>query len=379
VTRELLVGVGLASTGGTDVVLDLGPHHPSGHGALQLALSLDGDVIARAEPRVGFMHRGAEKLFEVRDYRQVLMLANRHDWLSAFSNELGVVLAVERIMGLQVPPRATWLRTLLAELNRVLSALLFLGAAPRAVGVPGPSAAAEREALQQVMEEVSGGRVHYMFNRVGGLKEDIPAGWPGRCRQSLGAVRSGLAPLAAVLRSGQFQDRTAATGVLSTELALSHGVSGPVGRASGVELDLRRDDPYLAYAELGFGSAAFPVVTGSGGDSAERFRCLLDQVEVSLEVVQACLERLPDGPVDVRLPKTVKAPEGSVYTWTENPLGVMGYYLVSRGDKVPWRLAMRTASFNNVSVLAHLLPGVPLADLVPVLASLFFIVGDLDK
>lgn len=364
-TRELLAGVGVAS--GADLVLDLGAAHPSTHGALQVALVLDGDTIVSADPVVGLLHRGAEKLFEVRDYRQVLVLANRHDWLSAFSNELGIALAVERMMGIDVPPRAVWLRTLLAELNRVLSHLMFLGAS-----LPGFPAFAEREGVQSVMEEATGGRLHYMANRVGGLLQDVPAGWTGRVGAAVAAVRGRLPELRA--RLDERLGPAAGVGVLRAADALSYGVSGPVARASGVDVDLRRDEPYLAYAELDV-----PVVLGTGGDVPARFGCLLDQVAVALDLVDACLAALPAGPVDVRLPKSVRPPEGATYCWTENPLGAMGYYLVSRGGTTPWRLAMRTASFNNVSVLPVLLPGVRLPDLPVVLASLFFVLGDVDK
>ena len=164
------------------MVLNIGPQHPATHGVLRLRLVLDGERIVSAEPIVGYMHRGAEKLFEVRDYRQIIVLANRHDWLSAFANELGVVLAVEQMLGMEVPERAVWARTLLAELNRVLNHLMFLGSYPLELGAITPIfyAFREREELQAVMEEVSGGRMHYMFNRVGGLKEDLPAGWTAR-------------------------------------------------------------------------------------------------------------------------------------------------------------------------------------------------------
>ncbi len=377
---QLTVGLG----GGpvpADVVLDLGAHHPSTHGMLRLALTLDGDRISTAEPVVGYMHRGAEKLFEVRDYRQVLVLANRHDWLSSFSNELGVVMAVERMLGMQVPPRAVWLRTLLAELNRVLNHLMFLGSYPAELAAVAPALGAHvgREAVQRVMEEMSGGRLHYMFNRVGGLLHDVPAGWTSRAGRALAEVRSGLDAVDRLVRDDEvFAARTRGIGVLTAQAIASYGVTGPVARASGFDMDLRRDEPYLAYAELGFGDA-FPVVLGTAGDSWERFRCLLDQVHVSLDLAEACLQRLPSGPVDVRLPKTVRAPEGSTYCWTENPLGVQGYYLVSRGEKTPWRLAMRTASFNNVSALPTLLPGLQVSDLVAVLGSLFFVIGDIDK
>ncbi len=190
-TTETMVGIGGAAES-TDMVLNIGPQHPSTHGVLRLKLVLDGERITRAEPVIGYMHRGAEKLFEARDYRQIIVLANRHDWLSAFSNELGVVLAVERMLGMEVPARAVWTRTLLAELNRVLNHLMFLGSYPLELGgiTPVFYAFREREVLQNVMEEVSGGRMHYMFNRVGGLKEDLPAGWTARAREAVSAVRS---------------------------------------------------------------------------------------------------------------------------------------------------------------------------------------------
>ena len=375
-TRTYVLGPGRVDD--ADVVLDLSPLHPSTHGGLRLALTLDGDRIVTAEPLVGYMHRGAEKLFEARDYRQILMLANRHDWLSAFANELGIALAVERMMGLEVPTRAVWLRTLLAELNRVLNALMFLGTYPLEIGAAAPlfSALREREALQHVMEEATGGRVHYMFNRIGGLLTDVPAGWVDRTRAVVAEVRTRVrADLDPVIRTDDvFAARTVGIGVVGLDVISSYGVSGPIARASGFDVDLRRDDPYLAYADLDV-----PVVLGSAGDAHERFRCLLDQVYVSLDLVDTCLDRLPGGPVNVKLPKTVRAPEGHIYVWTENPLGAMGYYLVSRGERAPYRLAMRTASFNNVSALPAVLPGTRVADLVTVLASMFFVVGDVDK
>src|ERR687888_1320130 len=192
-TTETMVGIGGAAES-TDMVLNIGPQHPSTHGVLRLRLVLDGERIRSAEPIIGYMHRGAEKLFEVRDYRQIIVLANRHDWLSAFANELGVVLAVERMLGLEVPPRAVWARTLMAELNRVLNHLMFLGSYPIELGAITPIfyAFREREALQAVMEEATGGRMHYMFNRVGGLKEELPAGWLGRVRQAVATVRTGV-------------------------------------------------------------------------------------------------------------------------------------------------------------------------------------------
>ena len=380
--RELVVATGDLAT--ADMVLNIGPQHPATHGVLRLALTLDGERILRADPVIGYMHRGAEKLFEARDYRQIIVLANRHDWLSSFSNELGVVLAVERMLGMEVPQRAVWARTLLAELNRVLNHLMFLGSYPIELGAITPMfyAFREREELQEVMEEISGGRMHYMFNRVGGLKEDIPAGWPDRARRVIKLVRRRVRDdIDALVRGNDiFRARTRGVGVLSTELAQTYGVSGPIARASGVDFDLRRDEPYLAYGEIP--GDVLRVVVRNQGDCLARFECLLDQVYISLDIAEHCLDvmdSLPVGPINVRLPKVVKAPEGDTYAWTENPLGINGYFLVSRGEKTPWRMKLRTASFNNVQVLSELLPGCLIGDMVSILGSMFFVVGDIDK
>src|SRR6266516_3644493 len=214
-------GTGSAATP-ERLLINLGPGHPSGHGMLRLGLTLDGDRITAAEPVIGYVHRGAEKLFEARDYRQIIVLANRHDWLSAFNNELGVVLAVERLMGLEVPERAVWLRTALAELNRVLNHLMFLGSYPLEIGAITPVfyAFRERETIQGVMEEATGGRMHFMFNRVGGLREEVPAGWTRRAREAIDLVRRRLPDLDNLIRRNEiFMARTVGVGVLSASAA----------------------------------------------------------------------------------------------------------------------------------------------------------------
>ena len=393
--------------GGPEFLINLGPGHPSAHGMLRLRLTLDGDQITAAEPEIGFMHRGAEKLFEARDYRQIIVLANRHDWLGAFASELGVVLAAERLAGIEVPPRAVWARTMLAELNRALSHLAFLSAYPPEIAAepgageqgeaePGRTGGAEasgdgtvaagaqaafraREAIQSVMEEISGGRMHYMFNRVGGLKEEIPAGWLDRACHAIDDVRAALPVIGSPVAHDRFRARTGGVGVLTPAQVRQYGLSGPVARACGVDFDLRRDEPYLAYAEL---AGVLRVPTGTAGDCLARFECLRDQLAVSLDLAQECavrLSRLPQGPLSARLPKVFKVPEGHAYAWTEGPLGLSGYYLVSRGGKAPWRLKLRSASFSNMAVLPEVLPGHRVADLAPILGSLFFIVGDMDR
>ncbi len=378
--RVVGIGAGAKELATEDMILNIGPQHPSTHGVLRLRLTLDGERISTAEPIIGYMHRGAEKLFEVRDYRQIIVLANRHDWLSAFANELGVVLAAERMLGMEPPVRAVWARTLLAELNRMLNHLMFLGSYPLELGAMTPIFYAfdERERLQAVMEEISGGRMHYMFNRVGGLKEDLPLGWLDRVARTIAETRRRVPDIENLILGNEiFLARTKGVGVLSREQILQYGVSGPIARASGVDLDLRRDQPYLAYAEL-----PVKVVTRTAGDCHARFEVLLEQLKVSLDLADACVARLrdlPQGPVNQRLPKVLKVPEGHTYAWTENPLGINGYYLVSKGDKTPWRMKLRSASYSNVQVLREMLPGHLVADMVAILGSMFFVVGDIDK
>ncbi|MDN5795430.1 MAG: NADH-quinone oxidoreductase subunit D [Intrasporangium sp.] len=383
--RELTVGIGAGELATADMVLNIGPQHPATHGVLRLRIVVDGERIVSAEPIIGYMHRGAEKLFEVRDYRQITVLANRHDWLSAFSNELGLVMAAEDLLGMEVPERAVWARTLLAELNRVLNHLMFLGSYPLELGAITPVfyAFREREEVQAVMEEASGGRMHYMFNRVGGLYQDLPAGWLGRVTEAVAAVRRRLPDLEHLIVGNEILEaRTRGVGILPRELVLAHGVSGPIARASGLDLDLRRDAPYLAYADLFAPGGPGRVVTRTAGDCLARLEVLLEQTRVSLDLADACVEHLADlprGPINVKLPKVLKVPEGQIYCATENPLGFNGYYLVSRGEKTPWRLKLRSASFNNVSVLAEMLPGQLISDMVAILGSMFFVVGDIDR
>lgn len=378
--RVVGIGAGAKELATEDMILNIGPQHPSTHGVLRLRLTLDGERIATAEPIIGYMHRGAEKLFEVRDYRQIIMLANRHDWLSGFANELGVVLAAERMLGMEPPVRAVWARTLLAELNRALNHLMFLGSYPLELGAMTPLFYSfnERERIQAVMEEISGGRMHYMFNRVGGLKEDLPYGWLDRVSATVAETRRRVPDIEnLILHNEIFIARTRGVGVLTREQIMQYGVSGPIARASGVDLDLRRDDPYLAYPEL-----PVKVVTRGAGDCHARFTVLLEQLKVSLDLADACVDRLrslPPGPINQRLPKVLKVPEGHTYAWTENPLGINGYYLVSKGDKTPWRLKLRSASYSNIQVLREMLPGHLVADMVAILGSMFFVVGDIDK
>ena len=266
-----------------------------------------------------------------------------------------------------------------------MSHLVFLGSYPLELGAITPIfySFREREELQAVLEEATGGRMHLMFNQVGGLKADLPAGWLGRAESAIKAVRGRLPDLESLLVGNEIiHARARGVGVLTPEMIAEYGVSGPIARASGVDMDLRRDEPYLAYGELFVEGGPGRVVTRTEGDALARLECLLEQVHVSLDLAEHCLTvlgSLPQGPINGKLPKVLKVPEGHRYTQTENPLGFNGYYLVSRGEKTPWRLKLRSASFNNVAVLSAVLPGNLISDMVSILGSMFFVVGDVDK
>jgi NADH-quinone oxidoreductase subunit D len=361
-----------------EMILNIGPQHPSTHGVLRVVITLDGERITAAEPVIGYMHRAFEKLAETRDYRQIIALVNRHDWLSAYGNELGVALIVEKMMGLEVPPRAQWIRMLLTEWNRVLNHLMFLGSYGLELGAMTPMfyAFREREDIQALMESATGGRLHFTSCRVGGLKEDLPRGFLNHSRSLVKKIRNRLTDYEGLLLGNQiFKKRTVGVGELPGEVAKDYGVTGPILQASGVAEDSRKTEPYLFYDQV-----SFDVPTGENGDSFDRFNVLFGRIVESLRIIEQVNDMIPAGPIiPGKMPKTIKAPEGNYYLRTENSLGECGYYLVSRGDKYPWRMKMRTPSFSNVSMIPYLLPGILVPDLIAVLGSVFFVVGDVDR
>ena len=370
--------------GVTRIALPAG--HPAGHGALRLRLTIEGDTVVTADPIIGSVHRGAEKLFEVRDYRQILALANRHDWLGGFAGELTVALVVESALGMVVPERATWLRMVLAELSRLHSHLVFLGAAPHpdvppeAPRRPIADTSAAVDAVIDVFDDYAGTRMHPMVTAIGGLRVDAPTGWEDRVRLAVRAVGPILDEAAAAFADSAVAQRHTALGVLTREAAESFGATGPVGRASGLALDLRLSHPYLAYAAC----PPEPVVRDGapGGDARDRWAVLIEESRATLDLVTRCLEGLAaagPGPISIKLPKVVRVPEGQWYAATESPLGLAGVFLVSHGGKTPARLALRTPSWGTVAALAAMLPGTPVTAVADVIASVPFVMGDVDK
>jgi NADH-quinone oxidoreductase subunit D len=359
------------------ILLDLGPEHPSNAGLIELRLWIDGDTVTFARVVVGAMHRGAEKLFEVRDYQQILMLADRHDWQAPFFGELVVALVCEHMMGLEVPERAVWLRTLLAEHTRILSHCGFLGYVPhRAGGDPGLRDV--REKLRAQTLRLTGNRIHPMATRVGGLAVDADETWLSAERRVAEQTTRVAEAVLAMIDATPFADLTSGVALLDRETIQQFGVSGPPARASGIELDLRLQRPYLAYGELG--SLIIPPVRRSS-DAHSRLGVFAEELMISASLIIACIDRLRElpGPVSVRLGKIIRVPEGESYLAVEAPLGIAGVFLVSRGEKTPWRLKLRTPSFNNISSLERVLVGVRTEALEATLASIGYVVGDIDK
>ncbi|MFM7146209.1 MAG: hypothetical protein ACKOW5_07720 [Actinomycetales bacterium] len=369
--RRVRVGVGAARYLDVDLALDLGDLHPTGHAAMMLDLQVDDGIIVAADPLVGFLHRSAEKLFEARDYRQILMLANRHDWLSAFHAELGVALTVEHALGITPPERAVWARTLLAELTRITAMLLLLEPLT-------PTVLPWRERFITAQQLATGNRVHPMITRIGGLARPIDPEW----LDTVDALLDEFTPAWTAIGTEVEVIARGLQGiaVLSTAQATAFGASGPVGRASGVTIDLRWQPGYLAYPLLEPIAGTRDAMTN--GDAQSRYQQVAGEITSSIDRVRQCLvvvRRLGSGPVDVALPKVVRAPEGSWYLAIDGPLGMLGYLLVSRAERSPWRLKLRTPSFNHAQALTAALPGTTLDRLADALRSMFLVIGDIDR
>ena len=360
------------------MTLNIGPQHPATHGTLRIVARLDGEQVIEAEPIMGYMHRGYEKLTEVRTYPQVTTLINRIDWLGSFANEVPFILAAEQLMEIEAPPRAQWIRTILFELSRIANISLFLGDMGVQLGALTPVfyAFRDREFVLNQIEAVTGGRFHPNFDRIGGLKDDLPAGWIDETREVLAKMRSFCDELEDLLMGNEiFEVRTRGIGIIPADVGLAYGLSGANIRASGVDWDIRRDNPCgLVYDHLDW-----QVWTHPDGDSFARYWVRLQEVREATKLIEQMFDGLPSGPIMAKVPRIIKVPAGEAYAETENPLGAMGYYIVSKGDLVPFRVKIRSASFSNLSIAPWLLKGVYVPDIITILASLYFILGDIDR
>lgn len=360
------------------MTLNIGPQHPATHGTLRIIARLDGEQVIWAEPSAGYMHRGYEKLTEVRSYPQVTALINRIDWLGSFANEVPFILAAEKLMGVEAPPRAQHIRTILFELSRIANVSLFLGDLGVQMGAVTPVffAFRDREYVLNLIEAATGGRFHPNFDRIGGLKDDLPAGFIDETRTVMKKLRNFCDEIEGLLFGNEiFQSRMRGIGVIPKDVALQYGLSGANLRASGVDWDLRRDQTL----PMAWNKVDWKVWTHPDGDSFARCWVRLQEVRESTKIVDQLLDTIPSGPVMAKVPKIIKVPEGEAWVSTENPLGEMGYYVVSQGDQGPFRVKIRSASFNNISIVPWVLKGVYVPDIITILASLYFILGDIDR
>ena len=360
------------------MTLNLGPQHPATHGTLRIIVRLDGEQVVSAEPVMGYMHRGYEKLTEVRTYPQVTTLVNRIDWLGSFANEVPFILAAERLMEVEAPARAQWIRTALFELSRIANVVLFLGDMAVQLGATTPVfyAFRDREFVLNQIESVTGGRFHPNFDRIGGVKDDLPKGWIQETKDVLVRINSFCEEMEDLVVGNEiFQTRTRGIGIIPADTGLAYGLSGANIRSSGVDWDLRRDGGVgLIHDQLDW-----KVWTHPDGDSFARYWVRLQEVRESCKMVGQILDGIPSGPIMAKVPRIIKVPPGEAYVETENPLGIMGYYIISKGDLVPYRVKIRSASFNNVSITPWVLKGVYVPDVISILASLYFILGDIDR
>ncbi|MFZ4693996.1 MAG: NADH dehydrogenase (quinone) subunit D [Verrucomicrobiia bacterium] len=389
---------------GERMVLNMGPSHPSTHGVLRLVIEMDGEVITKATPDIGFLHRGDEKIAENMTYTQFIPYTDRLDYIAPLANNVAYALAVEKLLGVQdlLPRRCQYIRVMCCELARVSSHLLGVGCFAMDLGAMTVFlyTFTEREHIYNLCESLTGARFTTSYTRIGGLARDLPEGWLDqvatfipRCWKTLDETEK------LISRNRIFVDRTKGVGILKPEVAVDYGVTGPNLRGSGVDFDLRRNHPYLVYPELDF-----EVVVGSAGDCYDRYLVRIEEMRQSLRILKQCIANMPGGPVSLDDPKIVlpkkekvltkmeelihqfilvtqgfNAPAGEVYFEAENPKGQLGFYINSRGGGTPHRLKIRGPSFANLSVLPHLLPGHMLSDATAILGSLDFVMGECDR
>ena len=389
---------------GEKMVLNMGPSHPATHGVLRIILEMDGEIITKADPDIGYLHRGDEKIAENMTYTQFIPYTDRLDYLAPLANNVAYALAVEKLMGIdgQLTPRCQYIRVICCELARVSAHLLGLGAFAMDVGALTVflHTFAQRETVYNLAEALTGARFTTSYTRIGGLSRDIPPGWLDAVRKFLDECAIAIDESDKLLtRNRIWVDRTKDVGVISKEDAIDFGLSGPNLRGSGVDFDLRKAHPYLCYKDFDF-----EIPIGSVGDCYDRYLVRMEEMRQSLRILRQAIDKLPGGPINIPDGKTVlpskdkvltgmeelihqfmlvtqgvNAPRGEVYFGAENPKGELGFYINSRGGGTPYRLKIRAPSFVNLSILAKLLPGHMMSDTVAILGSLDFVMGECDR
>jgi NADH-quinone oxidoreductase subunit D len=387
---------------GEKMVLNMGPSHPATHGVLRLVLELDGEIITKAEPDIGFLHRGDEKIAENMQYNQFVPYTDRLDYLAPLANNVTYALAVEKLMGWEVPPRGRAIRVICYELSRISSHLMGLGAMALDLGAMTVFlyTFTQREKIYDLSELISGARFTTSYTRIGGQIRDLPENFMSILREFLDQFGPALDECDKLLtRNRIFVDRTKDIGVISKDRAIAYALSGPNLRGSGVDHDLRRKHPYCDYEQYDF-----DVIVGTAGDCYDRYLCRMQEMRESAEILRQVMDKIPSGPINVAdwknmtPPKShvmtkmeelihhfivvtegLKAPPGEIYFGAENPKGELGFYINSRGGGVPYRLKIRAPSFVNLSILPELLPGHMISDVPAILGSLDFVMGECDR
>ncbi len=389
---------------GEKMILNMGPSHPATHGVLRIILELDGEIITKADPDIGYLHRGDEKIAENMTYTQFIPYTDRLDYLAPLANNVAYALAVEKLMGIdgQLTPRCQYIRVICCELARVSAHLLGLGAFAMDVGALTVflHTFAQRETVYNLAEALTGARFTTSYTRIGGLSRDIPPGWIEAVRKFLDECAMAIDESDKLLtRNRIWVDRTKDVGIISKADAIDFGLSGPNLRGSGVDFDVRKAHPYLCYKDFDF-----EIPVGSVGDCYDRYLVRQEEMRQSLRIIRQAIDKLPGGPINIPDGKTVlppkdkvltgmeelihqfmlvtqgvNAPKGEVYFGAENPKGELGFYINSRGGGTPYRLKIRAPSFVNLSILAKLLPGHMMSDTVAILGSLDFVMGECDR
>jgi len=389
---------------GDKMVLNMGPSHPSTHGVLRIILELDGELITKATPDIGYLHRGDEKIAENMTYTQFIPYTDRLDYLAPLANNVAYALAVEKLLGIdkQLPERCQYIRVICCELARISAHLLGIGALAIDLGAMTVFLLTftEREKIYNLCESLTGARFTTSYTRIGGLSRDLPPGWVEQCRKFLDEVVVNIDETETLLsRNRIFVDRTQGVGVISKEDAIDYGLTGPNLRGSGHDHDLRKTQPYLIYNQLDF-----EVPVGTTGDSYDRYILRIEEMRQSVKILRQCFDKLPGGPVNVpdmkitlppkdrvltrmeelihhfiNVTQGINAPPGEVYFGHENPKGELGFYIYSKGGGTPHRLKIRAPSFVNLSILPKLLPGHMVSDVVAILGSFDFVMGECDR
>lgn len=384
------------------MTINMGPQHPSTHGVLRLVLDIDGETVVKVTPHIGFLHRGIEKLAEHKTYHQFITLTDRLDYLAPASNNLGYVLAVEKLLDIEVPKRSQYIRIILCELTRISSHLLWLATHALDIGAMTVFfyCFREREALYDIFEMVSGARMNLSYFRIGGVARDLPDGFIEKTKEFVNTFPSRLRDYETLLTKNKiWLMRTKDVGVISAEDAIDYGLSGPSIRGSGVKWDIRKAEPYSSYDELDF-----IVPVGENGDVYDRYMVRIEEMRQSNEIVRQAMDNLPAGKINADAPDVVLPPKeelkssmeslihhfkivtdgicppaGEVYVSVEAPKGELGYYIVSDGTKNPYRVKIRPPSFVNLEGLQKMTEGHLVADVVAIIGSLDIVLGEIDR